>query len=58
MKIITESVKSLEKTQNGSTQPALTEQIILEAELGLTKQALKYHNEAKDYQRAHYSVYP
>ena len=48
MKIITESVESLEKTQNGSTQPALTEQIILETELGLTKQELKYHNEAND----------
>lgn len=47
MKIITESVESLEKTQNGSTQPP-SEQIILETELGLPKQELKYHNEAKD----------
>ncbi|XP_015772313.1 PREDICTED: uncharacterized protein LOC107350584 [Acropora digitifera] len=56
MKIITEAVESSEKTQNGSTQPASTEQIILEAELHLTKQELKYHNETKHYQRAHYSV--
>ena len=56
MKIITEARESSEKTQNGSTQPASTEQIILEAELDLTKQELKYHNETKHYQRAHYSV--
>ena len=55
MKIITEAVESSEKTQNGSTQPASTEQIILEAELDLTKQELTYHNETKYYQRAHYS---
>ena len=48
MKIITESVESLEKTQNRITQPASTEQIILEAELGLTKQELKYHIMIKD----------
>ena len=56
MKIITEAVESSEKTQNGSTQPASTEQIILEAELDLSKQELKYHNETTHYQRAHYSV--
>ena len=33
MKIFTEARESSEKTQNGSTQPASTEQIILEAEL-------------------------
>ena len=46
----------LDISVNGSTQPASTEQIILEVELDLTKQELKYHNETKHYQRAHYSV--
>ena len=43
MKIITEAMETTEKTQNGSIQPASTEQIILEAELDLSKEELKYH---------------
>ena len=55
MTIIAATVKSSEETLNVSTSTS-TEQIILEAELDLTKQELNSHKEAKQYQRTHYSV--
>ena len=55
MTIIAAAVKSSEETLNVSTSTS-TEQIILEAELDLTKQELNSHQEAKQYQRTHYSV--
>ena len=55
MTIIAAAVKSSEETLNVSTSTA-TEQLILEAELDLTKQELNSHQEAKQYQRTHYSV--
>ncbi|XP_068723635.1 uncharacterized protein [Montipora capricornis] len=55
MTIIAAAVTSSEETLNVSTSTS-TEQIILEAELDLTKQELNSHQEAKQYQRTHYSV--
>ena len=55
MTIIAAAVQSSEETLNVSTSTS-TEQIILEAELDLTKQELNYHQEAKQYLRTHYSV--
>ena len=55
MTIIAAAVQSSEETLNVSTYTS-TEQIILEAELDLTKQELNSHQEAKQYLRTHYSA--
>ena len=55
MTIIAAAAQSSEETLNVSTSIS-SEQIILEAELDLTKQELNSHPEAKQYLRSHYSV--
>ena len=55
MTIVAEGENISEQTKT-TCKSISTEQIILQAELELTKQELHCHQETKQYQRTHYSV--